>query len=430
MAIVADTTTGNDDALVYVINELTRTLSVLRVSWSTGLILAEGDQIPTLLGGDLFTLSERLGEELLEDASRGQTTGAPGTIGEFNNSCYSCHFEGGEDANVWQRPNGPRSTMPFYDGTLMTGLMLWKGVRLHLGETGPMFGGENGGHGILSDDEQQALIDAHERIPVPLNPHLDPVTGGLTPLAQIGEDLFFGTNNTGLNPDLRAAGCAECHPRQDAATLAPRGFTADFLDPNLTSGENLQRMDPFCFSLQGNLLTINLRNVNSGVDVDLDGDGFPDPDRNADGYVDIETYTPMNTDKDDHFVRDDPNSYLCPSDPSNPGSPPKLFLRNLRDFSIPTKLGVFSSSPYFHDHSAYSLRMVLDPGAQAIDPVYGSPAFPTQPPYPGLNKFFNEFHDVRGHEQIVQGASKVQLNLQSTNVDADIEAILAFIRSL
>jgi YVTN family beta-propeller protein len=430
LAIVDDATTGNDDALVYVVNELTRTLSVLRVGWTTGVIVQEGDQIPTVLGPDLFTLSERLGEELLEDASRGQTTGAPGTIGEFNNSCYSCHFEGGEDANVWQRPAGPRSTMPFYDGTLMTGLMLWKGVRLHMGETGPMFGGENGGTGILSDAEQQALIDAHERIPVPLNPHLDPLTGGLTPLAQLGEDLFFGTNNTGLNPDLRRAGCAECHPRQDAVTLAPRGFTADFLDPDLTSGDNLQRKDPFCFSLQGNLINTNLRNVNSGVDVDQDGDGQPDADRNADGYPDVETYTPMNTDKNDDFVRDDVNSYLCPIDPNNPNSPQKKFLRSMRDFSIPTKLGVFSSSPYFHDHSAYSLRMVVDPAAQAIDPVYGSPAFPGQAPYPGLNKFFNEFHDVRGHEQFVQGASKVQLNLQSTNVDADIEAILAFIRSL
>ena len=49
---------------------------------------------------------------------------------------------------------------------------------------------------------------------------------------------------------------------------------------------------------------------------------------------------------------------------------------------------------------------------------------------PGLNKFFNEFHDVRGHEQFVQGASKVQLDLHSVNVQADIEALLAYITSI
>jgi hypothetical protein len=47
-----------------------------------------------------------------------------------------------------------------------------------------------------------------------------------------------------------------------------------------------------------------------------------------------------------------------------------------------------------------------------------------------LWKFFNEFHDVRGHEQFVQGASKVQTTLNSSNVDADIEAILAYMTSL
>lgn len=431
MAVVDDATTANDDALVYVINELTRTLSVLRVSWSTGAITREKAQIPVLLGQDLYTFSERLGDELLEDASRAQTTGAPGTVGGFNNSCGSCHFEGGEDGNVWQRPAGPRSTMPFYQGTAMTGLILWKGVRLNMGETGPMHGGENGGHGILSDAEQQALIDGHEKLPVPLNANWDLVNGTLTAAAAEGQDLFFGTNDTGKNDDARLAGCAECHPRQDAVTLAPRAFTADFIDPMLTMGENLENVDPFCFSLQGNIVAINLRNINSGCDVDFDFDGFPDLDRNQDGYIDLETYAVMNTDKDDDFTRDDPNSYMCPEDPSDPNGPLKLFTRDMRVFSIPTKLGVITSSPYFHDHSAYSLRTVLDPGAQAIDPVYGTPAFGVgAQPYPGLNKFFNEFHDIRGHEDIVPSSSKVQLNLQSTDVQADIEKILAYIQSL
>lgn len=429
MAVVDDPSTPNNDALVYVINELTRSLSVLRVGWNTGTITAERDQIPTLLSPDLYTFSERLGDELLEDASRAQTTGAHLAVGGFNNSCGSCHFEGGEDGNVWQRPAGPRSTMPFYDGSMLTGLILWKGVRLNMGETGPMHGGENGGHGLLSDAEQQAMVDAHEKIPVPLNGNWDNVNGTLTPLAQLGQDLFFGTNDTGLNPTGRQAGCGECHPRVDPIFGQPRGFTADFIDPTLTSGENLESADPFCFSLQENIVALNIRNINSGANIDFDDDGFPDLDRNVDGFVDLETYAVMNTDKDDGFTRDDPNSYPCPEDPSDPNSPLKHFARDMRVFSIPTKLGVVTSGPYFHDHSAISLRTILDPEAQAIDPVYGSPAYVGQP-FPGLNKFFNEFHDIRGHEDFVQGASKVQLNLNSVNVQADIEALLAFIQSI
>jgi hypothetical protein len=430
MAIAPDPATSNDDALVYVVNELTRTLSVLRVDWAAQTIVQERAQIPTLLGPDLYTLSQRIGEELFEDASRAQTTGAPGTVGEFNNSCASCHFEGGDDGNVWQRPAGPRSTMPVYGGSLATGLILWKGVRLHMGETGPMFGGENGGHGILSDVEQQGLIDAHNVTPVPLNPYLDPITGQLSPTAAFGRDLFFGTNATGLNPALRRAGCAECHPALDPIGGGVRGFTADFLDPQLTSGENLQALDPTCFSLQSNMVTQNVRNVNSGVNIDFNNDGIPEVDRNFDGYADVESYVPMNPDKHDPFARDDVNSYLCPENPQDPQSPLKVFHRDMRMFSIPTKLGVFSTGPYFHDHAAYSLRMIVDPEAQALDSVYGTPAWPSGA-YPSLNKFFNEFHDVRGHEQFAPGASKVQLNLVSgANVDTDIEALLAFLQSI
>ncbi len=431
MVVVDDATTTNDDALVYVVNELTRTLSVLRVGWKTGTILEERGQIPLLMQPDVDTLSKRLGQELFEDASRGQTTAPPGTVGEFNNSCGSCHFEGGEDANVWQRPAGPRSTMPVYDGTMLTGLILWKGVRLNMGETGPMFHGENGGTGLFSDAEQQGLIDYHEKIPVPLNANLNPVTGGLTALAAEGQDLFFGTNSTGTNRFNRSAGCANCHPRQDSTTLQPMGFTGDVIAPELSGGENLAWFDPDCISLQGNIVAPNIKNVNSGIDWDFDGDGQPELDRNLDGYIDLETYPAMNTDKDDDFTRDDTNSYMCPQDLQNPNGPLKVFMRDMREFSIPTKLGVVTSGPYFHDHSAISLRALVDPETQATSPIYGSPAFPGQTPFPGLNKFFNEFHDVRGHEQFVAGASKVQISLQSgANVDTDIEKILAFIQSL
>ena len=422
MALVDHPDTVNDDGLLYVVNESTRTLSVMRIDWATNVIQLIGKQIPLLLGADQMTTSEVIGQELFEDASRAQTAG------NFNNSCASCHFEGGADANIWQRPAGPRTTMPVYGGPLLTGLILWKGVRLNMGETGPMFGGENGGDGLMSDAEQQGLIDYHKIIPVPLNPNLDPVTGAYSPTAALGEDLFFGTNNTGLNPTLRHAGCASCHPDQDDMTLEARGYTTDFIDPLLTDDHlGLESLDPLCVSLQENVVAMNIRNVNSGVNVDLDGDGVPDDDRNLDGYSDIETYVPLNPDTSDDFTRDDTNGYLCPEG-GIAGSPLKTFLRSPDLFSVPTKLGVFSTGPYFHDHSAASLRAVVDPGSQVSDPVFGNPA------YPGLQKFFNEFHDLRGHEDMVTGASKVQVTLQTlasgSTFDADIEAILAYIASL
>jgi len=418
MAMRADASTSNDDALLYVINEGNRTLSRLRIDFAAGTIVKEGNQIPTLTGTDINSLSERIGQELFEDSSRAQTAG------NFNNSCASCHFEGGADGNVWQRPAGPRSTMPVYGGTLGTGLVLWKGVRLHMGETGPMFGGENGGTGIFTDAEQQGLVDYHEVIPAPLSPNLDPVTNGLSRQAALGSDLFFGENNTGLNPGLRTAGCSTCHSKQDQFTLEPRLFTVDFVDPQLVAG-NLESIDADCFTLKENFaMGTSIRDVNSGVNVDVDGDTFPDLDRNFDGYNDLETYVPMNIDGADDFARDDPNSYLCYVDPMDPQSGLKLFERDAVLFSIPTKLGVITTGPYMHDHVLYSLRTLLDPAAQLNDPVYGDPTLP------GVQKFFNEFHDIRGHQDLVPSSSKVQLNLSSTDVQSDIEAILAFVRAL
>lgn len=437
MAIRPDTSTpNNDDALLYIVNEVTRTLSVLRVDYLAGAIQKVKEQIPTHLGADAMTLSQRMGEELFEDASRPQTSG------NFNNSCSSCHFEGGDDGNVWQRPNGPRSTMPMYGGTLGTGMILWKGVRLNNGETGPMFGGENGGTGVLSDAEQQALIDYHNVLPFPLNPNLDPVTGQYSSLAAFGKDLYFGTNTTGLNPTARSANCATCHPDFESNPLAnpgPRFYTIDFVNPSLSGGEVLASLDPDCFSLNEGFLATNLKNVNSACNSDDDGDTIVDVDRNADGYDDRETYAVMNSDKDDDFRRDDANSYRCPCDPMTDPScdalnPFTVFVRAAKLFSVPTKLGIFSSSPYFHDHSAFSLRALLDPEAQAVSTVYGSPAFPAQPAFPGLNKLFNDVHDVRGHTQLVPSTqSKVQATLQSGSVaqtNADIEALLAYIQSL
>lgn len=432
MALVPDTTTANDDAWLYVLNEGTRTLSVLRVDYEAGVIENARGQLATHSGADAMTLLARIGQELFEDASRAQTAG------NFNNSCASCHFEGGEDGNVWQRESGPRSTMPVYGGSDLTGLVLWKGQRFHMGETGPMFTGENGGSGILSDTEQDALVEYHNHLPVPLNAHLDPATGGLTTEAAFGQDLFFGTNDTGLNPGLRAAGCISCHPRFDAGGSfpGPRFFTADSLPSILTSGDPLGTLDPACFSLQESQLQLNLQQVNSGVNIDLDGDGQPDIDRNADGFDDRETYTAMYADTEERFKRDDVNSYLCPCTPGAPNCDPldpfRRFVRRADTFSIPTKLGVFSSGPYFHDHAAYSLRSLLNPAGQALDPVYGSPAFPGQQPYPGLNKLLNGVHDIIG-DSTFGATPEVQLSLQSGSAAQamiDMEAILAFLRSL
>jgi hypothetical protein len=224
----------------------------------------------------------------------------------------------------------------------------------------------------------------------------------------------------------------ETNPSQNPG---PRLFTADFLSPAISSGDTLATVDPTCFSLRENIVAINIRNVNTGVNVDADQDGFPDLDRNVDGFVDLETYAVMNIDTDDPFQRDDANSYDCPCDPDvdsncDPITHRRIFSRRSEAFSIPSKLGLFTSGPFFHDHAAHSLRGVLDPISQQISPIYGTPAFPAQPAFPGLNKLFNEVHDIRGHEQFVPGASKVQLTLQSLNKDADVEALLAYIQSL
>lgn len=427
MVVVDDPSTPNDDALVYVINEATTSLSTLRVNYAVGTITKELDQISTIIGPDDFTVSERIGQELFEDSSRAQTAG------NFNNSCASCHFEGGADGNVWQRPAGPRSTMPVYGGTLGTGLILWKGVRLNMGETGPMFGGENGGHGVLTDAEQDGLTNYHEKIPFPLNPNLNEFTGSYDPLAELGRDLFFGVNDSGTNPTLRHAGCAACHADIETGPMNPgeRFYTVDFVDPQLSSpGEAFGILDPNCFSLRENIVAINIRNVNTGANVDDDMIPGPDNDRNGDMFSDLETYTPMNVDIDDDFKRDDPNGYDCPCNPMvEPNCDmdgKRIFTRAPQKFSIPTKLGVFSTAPYFHDHSTLSLRGIVDPVTQLSDPILGDPAAP------GIFKLFNGEHDVRGNEQLVPNISKVQTTLLSTpmSVDQDVDAILAYIRSL
>ena len=54
----------------------------------------------------------------------------------------------------------------------------------------------------------------------------------------------------------------------------------------------------------------------------------------------------------------------------------RFFGRESTHFSIPTKLGVFGTPPYFHDHGPLSLRALLDPEIQtSSDPTYGDAAY-------------------------------------------------------
>jgi hypothetical protein len=93
----------------------------------------------------------------------------------------SCHFEGGEDGNVWQRPVRPaqhdaRCTAA---ATWARASILWKGQRLQHGRDRPdVRRRERRERCVLSDTEQDALDRVpRAQLPVPLNPNLDPATG-------------------------------------------------------------------------------------------------------------------------------------------------------------------------------------------------------------------------------------------------------------
>ncbi|MFN0206660.1 MAG: YncE family protein [Planctomycetota bacterium] len=392
--LISDFDVRNDLAKLYINNEISRDVARDIVNFTTGVVGATQSVIALIPpGNDMFTLSERIGAELFADGSRDQTTG------NFSVSCESCHYEGGEDGNVWQRDNGPRSTIPMYGGIRRTGLLLWKGNRMNLGETGPMFGGENGGTGIFTDAEQEGLTDYHNKIAVPLNPNL--VNSQLSVDAAIGRDLYFGIDDTGSNPLFRNSNCASCHPII-LPTGEPAWFTNDqmkLLDTNF----DMAHQDP-CLSLKESINGESVQDVNSGVNLE-DDFGVTIIDRNNDTISDIEGYNPANIDKTGDFTRDDPNSIDC-DDPGNPGNP-LVFTRQAGKFNIPTKMGVLFTSPYFHDHAVGSLRAVLDPLSQT---------------FPPLNKLRNTQHDLRG--------TNVQQFLSSSNINDDIELLLKFMQSL
>lgn len=393
--LLTDESPLTEQAKLLVNNEGSRDLSLLVANYATGVLDAPSGSLVKVVapGADKFTLGARIGGEIFADASRAQTTG------NFNNSCESCHFRGGDDGSVWTRGNGPRSTIAMYGGIRRTGALLWKANRLNLGETGPMFGGENGGHGLFTDAEQEGLIEFAEKLPVPLNPNL--VNADLSAQAKLGRDLFLGENGTGTNPFLLHANCASCHSTA-LPTGAPAWFTNDqfkMIDPT----QDMAHQDP-CLVLKESLLGEAIQDVNSGVNL-VDDFGVLIVDRNLDGISDLESYTPMNPDTSGDFTRDDPNSVLC-DDPGNPGFP-LVFNRAASKFDVPTKMGVLFTGPYFHDHAVMSLRTTVDPALQV---------------FPKLDKLLNTQHDVRGQN--------VQSFLSSGNIQADLDAILAFIQSL
>jgi cytochrome c peroxidase len=261
-----------------------------------------------------------------------------------------------------------------------------------------MFGGENGGTGIFTDDEQEALVAFAERLPVPLNPHL--VGADLSPDAKLGRDLFFGINDTSLNPGLRNSNCQSCHAIQ-LPSGSPAWFTNDQLKI-FDSNFDQAHQDP-CLVLRESVMGEAVSNVNSGVNIRDEQTNQLIVDRNADGISDLESYTPMNEDGSGDFTRDDPNSVDC----LESGGGQTVFNRAATNFNVPTKMGAFFTGPYFHDHAVRSLREVLDPQAQT---------------FPSLNKLRNTQHDVRG--------TNVQSFLSSTDASADIELLLRFIQSL
>jgi DNA-binding beta-propeller fold protein YncE len=400
IVVLDDPATADNDGVLYVMNETSRDVSLLRANHDAAVIVKGIATNPSVVQTDLLTTAQKTGREIFADASRDVTAA------NFNNSCEACHFEGNDDATAWRRPVGPRSTPPMFGGIFATGTLAWKAIRKNLGEFFHVAGvGENGGTAALTPAEDEALVQWAATVPVPLNPNR--VNGALTPLALIGRDLYFGENSTGFNPNLRNAACANCHPKVDLnpPNTEPFAFTIDRVII-VDSGQD-QAHQPLCDVMGENLLGQSFANVNSGVNLDLNNDGVPDADRNFDGIIDIESYIPLDRDLDAPFTIPG----CTTSDPSDPNFPLRTYTRGAKFFMVPTKLGVFATGPYFHDHGHMTLRAVVDPSSQAF-------------PYTGKSR--NTQHDVRG--------SDVQVNLQSlsngSSFDFDIDAILAFIESL
>jgi DNA-binding beta-propeller fold protein YncE len=394
--------TADDDARIFVMNETSRSLGQLRANHAAATMVPALPSATDVVQTDQVTPLQLEGRELFADASR------PLTAKNYNNSCEACHFEGNEDSSVWRRSVGPRSTPAMFGGAFATGFYAWKAIRINLGQFYTVAGvGENGGTADLSTQELEALTAWADTVPVPLNPNR--INGAFSPLALLGRDLFFGKNDTGFNPDLRDSNCTNCHPNEDINVTppAPLAYTVDQV-PIVDPSQNATHQD-VCFVAQENLVGNSSQNVNSGVNLDLDGNGVPDLDRNGDGVIDLESFVPLDPDTDLSFTIPG----CTTTDPTDPNYPLKTYSRLAKNFGIPTKFGVFSSAPYFHDHVVKTLRALCDPQTQAA---------------PWLGKVRNTQHDVRGQD--------VQVSLQSllhggpAQLQQDIDAIIAFIESL
>jgi len=259
---------------------------------------------------DTFTPAERAGREMFMDATRMQTAS------NFDGTCTMCHFDGLQDGLTWHFEDGPRRTISLAGGPLSFGLLFFKSSAANMSTFAGGFRKHHGGNGQFTEADFDGFTAwTNNRVPLPLNPHK---VAGPT-LSQLrGKDLFFGENVTRTNPNMRSAGCAECHPAGS--------FTFDVMfDPQ-----------DECASLQEN--KANLRDVGS---VDLDG--------------------LLTDDIDIDFTQEgclDGNGDLV------------VFHRKKEEFGTPTKLGAFAVAPYFHTGVGLNLRATLDPSTTNMPPQF------------------------------------------------------------
>jgi hypothetical protein len=248
------------------------------------------------------------------------------TASDFNGTCTMCHFDGLQDGITWHFGEGPRRTISLAGGPMNFGLIFFKSKAVDMTTFAGGFRLHHGGNGQFTPQDFEGFTTwTNTRVPLPLNPRK---IGGPTASELRGRDLFFGENLFGANPNMRSAGCAECHP-----------------DGTFTFDEVFDPLDK-CVSLQEN--KANLRDVGS---VDLDG-----------------------------LLSDDIDLDFTEEGCLDGNGDPVVFHRAKAEFGTPTKLGAFAVAPYFHTGVGLNLRATLDPAAvgmpaQFLDTVHDVKGF-------------------------------------------------------